>query len=29
VARPGMMKEAMDQVTDTLRVRRQVPFGKA
>jgi ABC-type antimicrobial peptide transport system permease subunit len=27
VARPGMMQEAMDQVTDTLRVRRQVPFG--
>jgi putative ABC transport system permease protein len=27
VARPGMMKEAMDQVTDMLRVRRQVPFG--
>src|SRR5438045_4536597 len=27
VARPGMMLEAMDQVTDTLRVRRQVPFG--
>jgi ABC-type antimicrobial peptide transport system permease subunit len=27
VARPGLMKEAMDQVTDTLRVRRQVPFG--
>jgi ABC-type antimicrobial peptide transport system permease subunit len=28
VARPGMMQQAMDQVTDTLRVRRQVPFGK-
>jgi len=28
VARPGMMQEAMDQVTDMLRVRRQVPFGK-
>jgi ABC-type antimicrobial peptide transport system permease subunit len=28
VARPGMMTEAMDQVTDMLRVRRQVPFGK-
>jgi ABC-type antimicrobial peptide transport system permease subunit len=28
VARPGMMQEAMDQVTDRLRVRRQVPFGK-
>ena len=28
VARPGMMQEAMDQVTDRLRVRRNVPFGK-
>ncbi|MEO8435073.1 MAG: ABC transporter permease [Pyrinomonadaceae bacterium] len=28
VARKGMMEEAQDQVTDTLRVRRQVPFGK-
>ena len=28
VARPGMMDEAKDQVTDMLRVRRQVPFGK-
>lgn len=28
VAKPGMMEVAMDQVTDTLRVRRQVPFGK-
>src|SRR5438876_7616131 len=28
VARPGLMTAAMDQVTDTLRVRRQVPFGK-
>ena len=28
VAKPGLMKEAMDQVTDTLRVRRQVPFGQ-
>ena len=28
VARPGMMEEAKDQVTDLLRVRRQVPFGK-
>jgi putative ABC transport system permease protein len=28
VARPGMMDEAKDQVTDLLRVRRQVPFGK-
>src|SRR6267142_1230734 len=27
VAKPGVMTEAMDQVTDTLRVRRQVPFG--
>jgi putative ABC transport system permease protein len=27
VAKPAMMQEAMDQVTDTLRVRRQVPFG--
>lgn len=27
VARPGVMQEAMDQVTDLLRVRRQVPFG--
>jgi ABC-type antimicrobial peptide transport system permease subunit len=27
VAKPGLMVEAMDQVTDTLRVRRQVPFG--
>ncbi len=27
VAKPGMMQEAMDQVTDALRVRRQVPFG--
>jgi ABC-type antimicrobial peptide transport system permease subunit len=27
VAKPGMMAEAMDQVTDALRVRRQVPFG--
>jgi len=27
VARPGMMSQAMDQVVDTLRVRRQVPFG--
>src|SRR2546427_10164537 len=27
VARPGMMQEAMDQVTDLLRVRRQVRFG--
>jgi ABC-type antimicrobial peptide transport system permease subunit len=28
VARKGMMDEAKDQVTDLLRVRRQVPFGK-
>jgi ABC-type antimicrobial peptide transport system permease subunit len=28
VARPGMMDEARDQITDLLRVRRQVPFGK-
>src|SRR6266496_1958736 len=28
VAKPGMMQEAMDQVTDTLRVRRNVSFGK-
>jgi putative ABC transport system permease protein len=27
VAKPGMLRTAMDQVTDTLRVRRQVPFG--
>ena len=27
VAKPAMMQEAMDQVTDALRVRRQVPFG--
>jgi putative ABC transport system permease protein len=27
VARPGMMSPAMDQVVDTLRIRRQVPFG--
>ena len=27
VAKPGMMVEALDQVTDALRVRRQVPFG--
>jgi ABC-type antimicrobial peptide transport system permease subunit len=27
VAKPGMMETAMDQVTDALRVRRQVPFG--
>ncbi|HEV7860165.1 MAG TPA: ABC transporter permease [Pyrinomonadaceae bacterium] len=28
VARSGLMKEAMDQVVDMLRVRRQVPFGQ-
>jgi putative ABC transport system permease protein len=28
VARPGMMDEAKDQITDLLRVRRQVPFGQ-
>ena len=28
VARTGMMDEAQDQITDMLRVRRQVPFGK-
>jgi ABC-type antimicrobial peptide transport system permease subunit len=28
VAKPGHMQEAMDQVTDTLRVRRNVSFGK-
>jgi len=28
VAKPGMMQEAMDEVTDKLRVRRNVPFGK-
>ncbi|MDQ5846146.1 MAG: ABC transporter permease [Acidobacteriota bacterium] len=28
VARKGMMDEAQDQITDLLRVRRQVPFGK-
>jgi putative ABC transport system permease protein len=27
VARKGMMDEAKDQITDLLRVRRQVPFG--
>lgn len=29
VARAGMMDEAQDQITDMLRVRRQVPFGKS
>jgi putative ABC transport system permease protein len=28
VAQPGLMQEAMDQTTDLLRVRRQVPFGQ-
>ena len=28
VAKPGHMQEGMDQVTDTLRVRRNVSFGK-
>src|SRR5438046_5689196 len=28
VAKPGLMQDAMDQVTDTLRVRRNVSFGK-
>jgi putative ABC transport system permease protein len=28
VARAGRMQEAQDEVTDLLRVRRQVPFGK-
>ncbi|MBV9960469.1 MAG: ABC transporter permease [Acidobacteria bacterium] len=28
VARPGRMDEAKDQITDLLRVRRQVPFGQ-
>src|SRR5687767_1109025 len=28
VARTGLMDEAQDQITDMLRVRRQVPFGK-
>ncbi|HYE64726.1 MAG TPA: ABC transporter permease, partial [Pyrinomonadaceae bacterium] len=28
VARAGLMDEAKDQITDLLRVRRQVPFGK-
>ncbi|MDX6695103.1 MAG: putative transport system permease protein [Blastocatellia bacterium] len=28
VARAGMMDEAKDQITDLLRVRRQVPFGQ-
>src|SRR5919206_117719 len=28
VARPGQIDKAKDQITDLLRVRRQVPFGK-
>ncbi len=28
VARPGRIEEAKDQITDLLRVRRQVPFGR-
>jgi putative ABC transport system permease protein len=28
VARPGQMEAAKDQITDLLRVRRQVPFGE-
>jgi ABC-type antimicrobial peptide transport system permease subunit len=28
VGRMGLMQEAQDQITDLLRVRRQVPFGK-
>jgi putative ABC transport system permease protein len=28
VARPGMIEAAKDQITDLLRVRRQVPFGQ-
>src|SRR5437899_1935584 len=28
IAKPGMMQQGLDQVTDRLRVRRQVPFGK-
>jgi putative ABC transport system permease protein len=28
VAKPGMLKPALDQVTDLLRIRRQVPFDK-
>ncbi len=27
VAKPGMLRTGMDQVTDSLRIRRQVPFG--
>jgi putative ABC transport system permease protein len=28
VARPGMLKQGLDEVTDTLRIRRQVAFRK-
>ncbi len=28
VAKPGQIEDAKDQITDLLRVRRQVPFGK-
>ncbi len=28
VAKPGMLKTALDEITDLLRIRRQVPFGK-
>ncbi len=28
VARPNMIEQAQDQITDLLRVRRQVPFGQ-
>jgi ABC-type antimicrobial peptide transport system permease subunit len=28
VARPGLIEEAKDQITDLLRVRRQVPYGR-
>ncbi|HEV3468869.1 MAG TPA: ABC transporter permease [Pyrinomonadaceae bacterium] len=28
VARPGLIDEAKDQITDLLRVRRQVPYGQ-
>ncbi|MEP7270427.1 MAG: ABC transporter permease [Acidobacteriota bacterium] len=28
VAKPGMLSVALDQITDVLRIRRKVPFGK-
>jgi putative ABC transport system permease protein len=28
IARPGMLNRALDEITDLLRIRRQVPFGK-